>query len=92
MSAQIMQNIGLAHVPASQASIIMCTESLFAVTFSALFWGETIMWSSLVGFALIFVAVLMSVIKPTKQSLHRNCRFSFGHGWSWVLHCPEPLR
>ena len=72
MSAQIMQNIGLAHVPASQASIIMCTESLFAVTFSALFWGETIMWSSLVGFALIFVAVLMSVIKPTKQSLHRN--------------------
>ncbi|MFR1219431.1 MAG: EamA family transporter, partial [Bifidobacterium longum] len=23
-------------------------------------------------FALIFVAVLMSVIKPTKQSLHRN--------------------
>ena len=72
MSAQIMQNIGLAHVPASQASIIMCTESLFAVTFSALFWGETIMWSSLVDFALIFVAVLMSVIKPTKQSLHRN--------------------
>ena len=39
MSAQIMQNIGLAHVPASQASIIMCTESLFAVSFSALFWG-----------------------------------------------------
>ena len=30
------------------------------------------MWTSLVGFALIFVAVLMSVIKPTKQSLHRN--------------------
>ena len=72
MSAQIMQNIGLAHVPASQASIIMCTESLFAVSFSALFWGERILWSSLVGFALIFAAVLMSVIKPTKYSLHRN--------------------
>lgn len=72
MSAQIMQNIGLAHVPASQASIIMCTESLFAVSFSALFWGERIMWSSLVGFALIFAAVLMSVIRPTKHSLHRN--------------------
>ena len=72
MSAQIMQNIGLAHVPASQASIIMCTESLFAITFSALFWGERIMWSPLVGFALIFAAVLMSVIRPTGQSLHRN--------------------
>ena len=72
MSAQIMQNIGLAHVPASQASIIMCTESLFAVSFSVLFWGERIMWSSLVGFALIFTAVLLSVIRPTRHSLHRN--------------------
>lgn len=72
MSAQIMQNIGLAHVPASQASIIMCTESLFAVSFSALFWGERIIWSSMVGFALIFAAVLMSVMKPTRHSLHRN--------------------
>ena len=41
----------------------MCTESLFAVTFSALFWGETIMWSSLVGFALIFIAVVCSETK-----------------------------
>ncbi|NEG56213.1 DMT family transporter [Bifidobacterium platyrrhinorum] len=72
MAAQIMQNIGLAHVPASQASIIMCTESLFAVSFSALFWGERITWSSLVGFALIFAAVLMSVIRPTRHSLYRN--------------------
>lgn len=72
MSAQIMQNIGLAHVPPSQASIIMCTESLFAVSFSALFWEERITWSSLVGFALIFSAVLLSVIKPTRHSLHRN--------------------
>lgn len=72
MAGQIMQNIGLAHVPPSQASIIMCMESLFAVTFSALFWGERIVWSSLVGFALIFAAVLMSVIRPTRHSLHRN--------------------
>ncbi|MBT1180472.1 DMT family transporter [Bifidobacterium sp. CP2] len=72
MAAQIMQNIGLAHVPPSQASIIMCTESLFAVSFSALFWGERITWSSLVGFALIFAAVLLSVVHPTRHSLHRN--------------------
>jgi drug/metabolite transporter (DMT)-like permease len=72
MCAQLMQNIGLAHVPASQASIIMCTESLFAVGFSAMFWGEQILWSSLIGFALIFSAVLMSVFKPGRHSLHRN--------------------
>lgn len=62
MTAQIMQNIGLAHVPPSQASIIMCTESLFAVTFSALFWGERITWNSIVGFSLIFAAVLLSIL------------------------------
>lgn len=61
--AQIMQNIGLAHVPASSASIIMCTESLFAVGFSALFWGEGLTVGSMVGFTLIFIAVLMSVVK-----------------------------
>lgn len=68
--AQIMQNIGLAHVPATSASIIMCTESLFSVGFSALFWGERIGWNSLAGFALIFSAVLMSVMKhraPTRS-------------------------
>lgn len=62
MTAQIMQNIGLAHVPPSQASIIMCTESLFAVTFSVLFWGEAVTWNSIVGFALIFAAVLLSIV------------------------------
>ena len=67
---QIMQNIGLAHVPASNASIIMCTESIFSVVISALFWGERIGWTLIVGFALIFAAILMSVIKlPHKEGL-----------------------
>ena len=64
--AQIMQNIGLAHVPPSSAAIIMCTESLFAVAFSAIVWGEAIGWTSIVGFSLIFAAVIMSVV--TKRS------------------------
>ena len=64
--AQIMQNIGLAHVPPSSAAIIMCTESLFAVAFSAIFWGEAISLTSIVGFSLIFAAVIMSVV--TKRS------------------------
>ncbi|OZG69110.1 transporter [Bifidobacterium eulemuris] len=38
-------------------------KSLFAVGFSALFWDEVIGWNSIVGFALIFAAVLMSVGK-----------------------------
>ncbi|WP_291527662.1 DMT family transporter [Bifidobacterium sp. UBA744] len=62
MTAQILQNIGLAHVPPAQASIIMCTESLFAVALSAIFWGEHIGWNSIIGFSLIFAAVLLSII------------------------------
>ncbi|WEV52186.1 DMT family transporter [Bifidobacterium sp. ESL0704] len=60
--AQIMQNIGLAHVSASSASIVMCTESLFSELFSILFWRTTLRMTTLAGFALIFVAVLMSIV------------------------------
>ncbi|BDR53789.1 transporter [Bombiscardovia nodaiensis] len=61
-AAQIMQNVGLAHIQASTASIIMCTESIFSVAFSAMFMGEQITWTSLIGFTLIFFAILLSVI------------------------------
>ncbi|WEV73320.1 DMT family transporter [Bifidobacterium sp. ESL0798] len=60
--AQLMQNIGLAHVSASSASVVMCTESLFSELFSILFWGSMLTLSTLVGFALIFIAVLMSIV------------------------------
>lgn len=67
--AQVMQNIGLAYVPAASASIIMCTESLFSVVFATLLWHERIGWPSVVGFGLIFAAVLMSVIKRSQIRL-----------------------
>ncbi|RBP98271.1 EamA family transporter [Bifidobacterium aemilianum] len=71
-AAQILQNIGLAHVPATTASLLECTECLFAVAFSVLFWGEPIGWSSVVGFVLIFSAVLMSVLQPGRiPAVHR---------------------
>ncbi|RBP99499.1 EamA family transporter [Bifidobacterium xylocopae] len=61
-AAQIMQNVGLAHVAAGTASIILCTESLFSVGFSAIFMGERITTTSLIGFVLIFSAILLSVV------------------------------
>ncbi|MCO6558189.1 MAG: DMT family transporter [Bifidobacterium sp.] len=60
--AQLMQNIGLAHVSASSASVVMCTESLFSELFSILFWGTALTLTTLIGFALIFMAVLMSIV------------------------------
>ncbi|WP_348519441.1 DMT family transporter [Bifidobacterium sp. ESL0732] len=61
--AQIMQNIGLAHVSAPSASVVMCTESLFSEVFSILFWATTLRLTTLIGFALIFLAVLMSIVR-----------------------------
>lgn len=61
--AQIMQNIGLAHVSAPSASVVMCTESLFSELFSILFWGTRLRFTTLIGFALIFLAVLMSIVR-----------------------------
>ncbi len=77
--AQVMQNIGLAHVPTASASIIMCSESLFSVLFSAVFWGESIGWTSLVGFALIFVSMLMSSVEWRRDRL-RPGRWRIPHG------------
>lgn len=60
--AQIMQNIGLAHVSAASASIVLCTESLFSELFSIVFWHAQVSLTLFIGFALIFCAVLLSIL------------------------------
>ncbi|KFF30832.1 EamA-like transporter family protein [Bifidobacterium bombi DSM 19703] len=59
---QIMQNTGLKYLSATNASILMCTESLFAQLFSSVFGGERIGGVTILGFAFIFAAVLLSVV------------------------------
>lgn len=87
--AQIMQNIGLAHVPTSSASIIMCSESIFSVSFSAMFWGERVGWTSFVGFALIFSAMVLSSMgaRPSDRSRERT-RMTVIHGDSEDVRLP----
>ncbi|WP_237743774.1 EamA family transporter [Bifidobacterium ruminantium] len=60
MGAQIMENMSLPHLPGSQTSIIMYTECLFAAVFSAIFAGERFTMNTVIGFALIFTAMVMS--------------------------------
>lgn len=69
MLGQIFQNIGVAHLPAAQASILMSLESVFSVIISAIFYGERITLSSLIGFVLIFTAVIISQIHPKNLRL-----------------------
>ena len=62
-----MQNVSLAHVPPTQASLLLSLESVFGVLFSLLLFGERLSARLLVGFALIFAAVLVSEAPPPKR-------------------------
>lgn len=61
------QNAALAHVPPSQAAILLSLESVFGVLFSVLLYGEEVGLRLLCGFALIFVAVILSEAFPLKR-------------------------
>lgn len=56
----VVQNLGQAHVPPAQASLLLSLESVFAVACSVLFYHEVVTPRIAVGFGTIFVAVLVS--------------------------------
>lgn len=58
--AQICESVGMRVVPAAQASIIMCTESLFSFLFSMVLTGERATVPALCGFAVIFASMVFS--------------------------------
>lgn len=61
------QNAALAHIPPSQAAILLSLESVFGVVFSVIFYGESVGLRLLCGFALIFAAVILSEAFPRKH-------------------------
>ena len=60
--AQVLQNIGLVRTSAMEASIILSTDTLFALAISMTFFGERPGRNSLLGFLCIFAAVLITVL------------------------------
>ena len=63
----IFQNVGLAHVPPAQGALILSLESVFGVLSSVLFYGEVLTGQMIVGFVLIFIAILISELAPQKE-------------------------
>ncbi len=61
--AQGCQMVGQKFVPTSQASIILSLESVFGLLFSAILGGESFNALSIIGFALIFISVIISETK-----------------------------
>ena len=66
-----IQNVSLAHVPPAQASLLLSLESVFGVLFSILLYGEQMTLRLVIGFALIFAAIVISETLPLKE---RPCR------------------
>lgn len=61
----VVQNLGQARVPSSEAALLLSFESVFAVLCSALFYGEHITGTMFVGFCLIFSSVIVSEVDFT---------------------------
>ncbi len=60
----VFQNVGQAHVPPAQASLLLSLESVFGVLFSVVLYGEPLTLQLGVGFSLVFGAVLLSELAP----------------------------
>lgn len=61
--ALLFQNVGQVNSDPASASVILSLESVFGVIFSVIFYGDPVTAKLLLGFALIFVAVLCSETK-----------------------------
>ncbi|MGN0775476.1 MAG: DMT family transporter [Candidatus Ventricola sp.] len=61
--AMSLQNIGQSMAPASHASILLSLESVFGALASCIFLGETLTSKMLLGFAVIFAALVINSMK-----------------------------
>ena len=61
--AMSLQNIGQSMAPASHAAILLSLESVFGALASWLLLGETLTVTMLLGFAIIFSALVVNSMK-----------------------------
>lgn len=77
--ALLFQNVGQAHVHPATASVLLSLESVFGVVFSVIFYGEQMTVKLVVGFILIFVAIVVSETKLSfVPALHHGPSFTSG--------------
>lgn len=72
----LFQNVGLAHVSPAQGSLLLSLESVFGVLASVLFYGEVVTGRMAVGFVLIFAAILVSELAPTRAKREKHPKTS----------------
>ena len=66
MVALLFQNIGQAHLPPASAALLLSLEAVFGVVFSVALGAETLTLRIVFGFALVFVAIIVSEVLPER--------------------------
>ncbi len=62
--AQAAQIIGQKYTPPTTASVILCLESVFGAVFSVILGSEQLSALLIVGFVIVFIAILLSELNP----------------------------
>lgn len=62
------QNLAQSHIPPAQVSLICALESVFGTIFSIIFLHEMLTTQLLIGFALVFTAILISELKGNDEA------------------------
>ena len=65
--ALLFQNIGQANVPPASAALLLSLEAVFGVAFSVAFGAEVLTLRVVAGFALVFIAIVISEVLPERQ-------------------------
>ena len=68
--ALLAQNVGQAHLPPASASLLLSLEAVFGVAFSVALGAESLTARIVIGFAFVFVAVVVSEVLPEKLKAH----------------------
>ncbi len=63
----IFQNAGQKFTTPSTAALILSLEAVFGVMFSVIFTAETVSFKMFIGFSLVFLAIIVSELKPFKN-------------------------
>lgn len=64
--ALLFQNIGQAHLPPASAALLLSLESVFGVAFSVALGAESLTLRIVIGFALVFAAIVVSEVLPER--------------------------
>ena len=67
-----LQAWGIRYTPVTTAAVIMTLEAVFGVLISILFYHEIVTAKIAIGFVLVFAAVLISELRPFRNTRRRN--------------------